>query len=73
MRKLLLLGLFFLIGVFSLAIQTLLIIEYLISLDGNELAIGLFYAGWFLWVEGGATLVIWKKRIANFFLHILSL
>lgn len=73
MRKLLLLGLFFLIGVFSLAIQTLLIREYLISLEGNELAIGLFYAGWFLWVAGGATFVIWKKRIANFFLHILPL
>lgn len=73
MRKFLLLSIFFLLGCFSLCLQTLLIREYLISLEGNELAIGIFYASWFLWVAAGATLIILKQGLSRYFFTFLTL
>lgn len=73
MKKLPLLFIFFLVGCFSLCLQTLLIREYLISLEGNELAIGIFYATWFLWVATGATLIILKQGLSRYFFTFLTL
>ena len=73
MRKFILLAIFFLLGAFSLSVQTILIREYLISFEGNELAIGIFYASWFFWIALGASLVIWKNKISEYFLSFLLL
>lgn len=71
MRAKLIYLLFFLLGAFSLLSQTILIREYLISFQGNEIAIGIFYASWFLWIALGASLTIVRKGIAKHFLKYL--
>ena len=43
-------------GAFSLAAQTVMLREYMVGCNGGELAVGLFYASWFLWIAAGATL-----------------
>lgn len=48
-------------GVFTLAAQTVLFREYLVACNGGEIAIGLFFASWFLWIAVGALL---HRRIA---------
>ena len=48
--------LFAAIGGFSLVAQTLLFREYLISFQGNELGIAIFYATWLGWIAVGALL-----------------
>jgi predicted membrane-bound spermidine synthase len=45
---------FFLIGLTSLVGQILCIREMLVVFYGSELAIGVFYAAWFLWISAGA-------------------
>ena len=43
-------------GAFTLAAQTVLFRQYMVAGDGGELAVGLFYASWFLWIAVGALL-----------------
>ncbi len=44
------------LGFFSIAAQTLLFRDFLSAFEGTELAIGLFFASWFLWIAVGAAL-----------------
>lgn len=65
---------FFIIGLFSLAAQTILFREFLTIFHGNELSIGIFYASWFFWISIGATLLIYSEKFKKFFvkkIHIL--
>lgn len=55
------------LGFFSLLAQTLLFRDFLTAFDGNELAIGLFFFSWLLWICVGASLVRVKSWIPNFF------
>lgn len=43
-------------GLFSLAIQTVLLREQLVAFGGNELGTGVFFATWLAWVGAGALL-----------------
>jgi predicted membrane-bound spermidine synthase/Na+-translocating ferredoxin:NAD+ oxidoreductase RnfG subunit len=45
----------FAIGLFTIAAQTALLREYLVLFRGSELAVGLFFASWFLWIAVAAT------------------
>ncbi|MDP8233366.1 MAG: FMN-binding protein [Candidatus Saelkia tenebricola] len=62
---------FLFLGLFSLLTQTILIREFFISFQGNEIAIGVFYASWFFWIAVGASLIIIKKKLADYFLKFL--
>ncbi len=42
--------LFLTAGVFSFVAQAVLFREYLVLFNGSELAIGLFFGSWLLWV-----------------------
>ncbi|NOZ02721.1 MAG: hypothetical protein GXP54_12650, partial [Deltaproteobacteria bacterium] len=53
----------FVLGMFTIGAQTALLREYLVLFQGNELAIGFFFACWFTWVAAGATL---SGRLAGF-------
>ena len=53
---------FLLVGAFALGAQTILLREYLVLHNGNELAIGSFYGSWFLWIALGATLGLLRER-----------
>ncbi len=44
----------FCFGLFSIAAQTLLFREFVVSFEGHDISIGLFFACWFLWVALGA-------------------
>ena len=52
---------FLLVGAFALGAQTILLREYLVLHNGNELAIGSFYGSWFLWIALGATLALLRE------------
>ena len=43
-------------GAFTLAAQTVLFREYLVTCNGTEIGVGLFYATWFAWIAVGALL-----------------
>lgn len=47
-------ALIFALGFFALAAQTLLFRDFLTAFEGNELAVGAFFAFWFLWIAVGA-------------------
>ncbi len=49
-------------GAFTLAAQTVLFREYLVACNGGEIAVGLFYASWFLWIAVGALAHRWLPR-----------
>ena len=53
----------FALGLFTLGAQSTLLREYLVLFRGSELAIGLFFAAWFLWVAASATLVARVGRL----------
>lgn len=42
------------LGFFALAAQTLLFRDFLEVFEGSELAVGMFFAMWFLWIAAGA-------------------
>ena len=66
--------LFSALGFFSLLSQTLIIREFIISFDGNELAIGIFYFFWLFWVGIGAQIAIkFGKHLYPHFFKIISL
>ncbi|MBW2262756.1 MAG: hypothetical protein JRG91_12345, partial [Deltaproteobacteria bacterium] len=46
--------LFLLFGAFSILSQTVILREYLVAYGGNEIALGLFFSTWLLWVGAGA-------------------
>ncbi|MBM4397834.1 MAG: 4Fe-4S binding protein [Deltaproteobacteria bacterium] len=45
----------FALGLFTIAAQTVLLREYLVLFRGSELAVGCFFAAWFLWIAVAAT------------------
>lgn len=47
-------SLVFALGFFALAAQTLLFRDFLTTFEGNEIALGAFFASWFFWVAAGA-------------------
>ncbi|MDP8215749.1 MAG: 4Fe-4S binding protein [Candidatus Kaelpia imicola] len=64
---------FFALGAFTILLQTILLREYLVSFNGNELSIGIFYASWFLWIAIGATLTRKYQKISKLFPKLLKL
>ncbi len=44
-------------GLFTIAAQTLLFREFLTSLEGNDISVGIFFASWFIWVAVGSLLL----------------
>ena len=52
-------------GAFTLAAQTVLFRQYMVAGDGGELAVGLFYASWFLWIAVGAGLHLRRPPTAG--------
>ncbi len=51
-------ALLFHVGFFTLAVQSLLAREFLILYLGSEVALGVFYAAWLLWIAAGAALYL---------------
>ncbi|MEA3364004.1 MAG: hypothetical protein U9Q79_00055, partial [Candidatus Hydrogenedentes bacterium] len=49
----------FSLGFFALAAQTLLFRQFLTTFEGNELAVGIFFCSWLVWVTLGA----WLARL----------
>ncbi|MGA2071242.1 MAG: 4Fe-4S binding protein [Sedimentisphaerales bacterium] len=58
----------FVYGLFSIAAQTLVFREFLSSFESNDIAVGIFFASWFLWIALGAMLVNRSKRLTDFLL-----
>ncbi len=54
------------VGFFTIAAQTALVREYLVLFRGSEIAFGLFFGAWFLWIAAGATLVRAVPRVGAF-------
>jgi len=57
--------LIFTYGLFTIAAQTLLFREFITAFEGNDIAVGIFFGSWFLWVGLGALLVYRAKRFAE--------
>ncbi len=55
-------------GLFTIAAQTLVFREFLSSFESNDIAVGIFFASWFLWIALGAMAVNKSKRLAEAFL-----
>ena len=51
-------------GLFSIAAQTLLFREFVTTFEGNDIAVGVFFGSWFLWVAVGAT-IVYAGRLAE--------
>ena len=69
-------ALFVAIGAFTLASQTLLFREYLVSCGGNELSIAVFFAAWLFWIAVGATVASKSSgriETARLFLPLVTL
>jgi predicted membrane-bound spermidine synthase/Na+-translocating ferredoxin:NAD+ oxidoreductase RnfG subunit len=52
-------------GLFTIAAQTLLFREFITTFEGNDIAVGIFFASWFLWVGLGAFAVYRNKTLAD--------
>jgi len=46
-------------GLFAIAAQALLFREFVTGLEGHDIAVGLFFAAWLLWVALGAWMGRW--------------
>jgi len=57
--------LIFTYGLFTIAAQTLLFREFITTFEGNDIAVGIFFGSWFLWVGLGAMLVYRSKSFAK--------
>ncbi len=55
----------FSIGFFALAAQTLLFRDFLAAFEGTELAIGVFFSSWLIWLSLGAASAGWLRRRGN--------
>lgn len=64
----------FSVGLFTVCGQTALLREYLVLFRGSELALGLFFACWFLWVAVAATVARrWQALRAGASRHAATL
>lgn len=52
-------------GLFSIAAQTLIFREFTTSFESNDIAVGIFFGCWFLWVALGAIVVNKSGRLAG--------
>jgi len=52
-------------GLFTIAAQTLLFREFVTTFEGNDIAVGVFFGSWFLWVGLGAFAVYRNKTLAE--------
>ena len=52
-------------GLFTIAAQTLLFREFVTAFEGNDIAVGVFFSSWFLWVGLGAFAVYRNKTLAG--------
>jgi predicted membrane-bound spermidine synthase/Na+-translocating ferredoxin:NAD+ oxidoreductase RnfG subunit len=52
-------------GLFSIAAQTLIFREFITSFESNDIAVGLFFGCWFLWIALGAMAVNKSGRFAD--------
>jgi spermidine synthase len=52
-------------GLFTIAAQTLLFREFVTTFEGNDIAVGIFFGSWFLWVGLGAFAVYRSKTLAE--------
>jgi Na+-translocating ferredoxin:NAD+ oxidoreductase RnfG subunit len=52
-------------GLFTIAAQTLLFREFITTFEGNDIAVGIFFGSWFLWVGLGALLVYKSRALAE--------
>ncbi len=52
-------------GLFTIAAQTLLFREFVSTFEGNDIAVGIFFGSWFLWVGLGAFAVYRSKALAK--------
>jgi len=52
-------------GLFTITAQTLLFREFITTFEGNDIAVGIFFASWFLWVGIGAFIVYRSKSLAD--------
>ncbi|MHC4338390.1 MAG: spermine/spermidine synthase domain-containing protein, partial [Planctomycetota bacterium] len=50
---------------FTIAAQTLLFREFITTFEGNDIAVGIFFGSWFLWVGIGAIFVYRAKTFAE--------
>ncbi|MHC4338422.1 MAG: spermidine synthase family protein, partial [Planctomycetota bacterium] len=57
--------LIFTFGLFTIAAQTLLFREFITTFEGNDIAVGIFFGSWFLWVGIGAIFVYRTKAFAE--------
>jgi len=56
-------------GLFTIAAQTLLFREFISSLEGSDISVGVFFGSWFLWVGAGALLIYRAKAVAKVLLE----
>ena len=52
-------------GLFTIAAQSLLFREFITTFEGNDIAVGIFFGSWFLWVGAGATLAGKSRFLAR--------
>ncbi|MGA2094323.1 MAG: hypothetical protein ABSH16_13115, partial [Sedimentisphaerales bacterium] len=52
-------------GLFSIAAQTLIFREFISSFESNDIAVGIFFGCWFLWIALGAMVVNKSGRLAG--------
>jgi len=52
-------------GLFTISSQTLLFREFITSLEGSDISVGIFFGSWFLWVGLGALLIYRAKALAE--------
>jgi spermidine synthase len=52
-------------GLFSIAAQTLIFREFTTSFESNDIAVGIFFGCWFLWIALGAIVVNKSGRLAG--------
>ncbi|MEE9370311.1 MAG: hypothetical protein V3W45_02465, partial [Sedimentisphaerales bacterium] len=52
-------------GLFTISSQTLLFREFITSLEGSDISVGIFFGSWFLWVGLGALLIYRAKALAK--------
>jgi len=60
-------------GLFTIAAQTLLFREFITSLEGSDISVGVFFGSWFLWVGMGALLIYRAKALAKVLLENIEL
>ncbi|MHC4742394.1 MAG: spermine/spermidine synthase domain-containing protein, partial [Planctomycetota bacterium] len=58
-------------GLFTIAAQSVLFREFITTFEGNDIAIGIFFGSWFVWIGAAATLVSkWRSLADRLLRHI---